>query len=118
MPSFGATVPHVAGRQSGAGVTSVYGPVVVGANVDGVVALRARHGVAAGVAPAHQTPPGAPTGALGDQSAVGNGAPRHGDPCAVTPNHRAPLRLVPGASAVVTAAETRDRYRDIPVFPG
>ncbi|MET7696128.1 hypothetical protein [Streptomyces sp. NPDC005485] len=72
--------------------------------------------------PVHQAPAGEPTGdptgALGNQSAVDNGAPRHGDPQAVTLNHLAPLRLAPGAPAGVTAAETRDRYRDIPVFPG
>jgi hypothetical protein len=58
-------------------------------------------------------------GALGGQSAVDNGTPRHGDAHAVvTPSHRAPPRLVPGVPSAVTAAETRDRYRDIPLFPG
>jgi hypothetical protein len=98
---------------------SAYGPTVGEAETDGAdVRHRDRDGVRAGQAPHRQAPPGDPTGALGDQSAVANGAPRHGDPHAVTPNHRAPLRLAPGACAVVTAAETRDRHRDIPVFPG
>ncbi|PIB09208.1 hypothetical protein B1C81_12920 [Streptomyces sp. HG99] len=114
----GARIGHPAGPQEADGTaTSVYGPGVV---VDGGLAGVHRHrdGVRAGHAPAHQAPPGDPTGALGNRSAVDNGGPRYGDPHAVTPNHRAPLRLVPGASAGVTAAETRDRYRDIPVFPG
>ncbi|MFC3578352.1 hypothetical protein ACFOZ0_34855 [Streptomyces yaanensis] len=68
--------------------------------------------------PRHQAPGGDPTGALGEQPAVDSGAPRHGDGHAVASNHRAPLRLVPGATAVATAGGTRDRHRDIPEFPG
>ncbi|MGW3146430.1 hypothetical protein ACWDG1_17460 [Streptomyces sp. NPDC001177] len=63
----------------------------------------------------------APTGDQGDapgKSAVDNGSPRHGDAHAVTLNDRAPVRLAPGAAARVDAAGTRDRHRDIPVFPG
>ncbi|GGN83023.1 hypothetical protein GCM10011579_071340 [Streptomyces albiflavescens] len=95
-----------------------YGPSGRAADSGGVAVRRDHGGVRAGQTPARQAPSGDPSGALGNQSAVDNGAPRHGDPHAVTSNHRAPLRLAPGASAVVTAAETRDRYRDIPVFPG
>ncbi|MEU0025199.1 hypothetical protein [Streptomyces sp. NPDC006335] len=69
-------------------------------------------------APAHQAPSDNPGGALGGKSAVDNGSSRHGDAHAITPDHRAPLRLVPGAAASVDAAGTRDRHRDIPVFPG
>jgi len=109
---------HGAGQlRSDVAAASSYGPGVV-VDRGGAEAGRDHDGVRAGQAPAHQAPPGDPTGALGNQSAVDNGAPRYGDPHAVNPNHRAPLRLVPGAFAVVTAAETRDRYRDIPVFPG
>ncbi|MFE9646915.1 hypothetical protein ACFYO0_22900 [Streptomyces sp. NPDC006365] len=68
--------------------------------------------------PAHQEHEGAPRGALGHGSAADNGSPRHGDAHAVAFGNRAQLRLVPGIAAAVTAAETRDRYRDIPVFPG
>ncbi|MFF4348066.1 hypothetical protein [Streptomyces sp. NPDC001530] len=113
-----ATIGHDTGRRSGAPAHPSYGPSGPAVGTGGVDVRRDHHGVRAGQVPAHQAPGGDPTGALGNQSAVDNGAPRHGDPYAVTPNHRAPLRLVPGASAVVTAAETRDRYRDIPVFPG
>ncbi|MEU6255917.1 hypothetical protein [Streptomyces sp. NPDC047043] len=68
-------------------------------------------------APAHPAPDGDPTGALGSPSAVDNATSRHGDGHAVALNHRAPLRLVAGAAARAAAAETRDRYRDIPVSP-
>ncbi|WNM29733.1 hypothetical protein RKE30_04620 [Streptomyces sp. Li-HN-5-11] len=69
-------------------------------------------------APAHQAPNGDPNGALGDHSASGYGSSRHVDAHAVTHNDRAPLRLVPGAAACADASGTRDRHRDIPVFPG
>ncbi|MFE4962255.1 hypothetical protein [Streptomyces sp. NPDC056660] len=68
-------------------------------------------------APSHPAPAGDPGGALG-KSVVDGGSSRHGDAYAVTFGDRAPLRLVPGAAARVDAAGTRDRYRDIPVFPG
>ncbi|GAA5706204.1 MULTISPECIES: hypothetical protein [Streptomyces] len=97
---------------------AAYGPPAVGASsAGGNVMHRAPHGAGPAQAPAQQAP-GDPTGELGPQSAVDNGAPRHGDAHAVTLDHRAPLRLVPGATAVVTADGTRDRYRDIPEFPG
>ncbi|MCX4971995.1 hypothetical protein [Streptomyces sp. NBC_00620] len=110
----------VAGQQTVLGVTSAYGPARTATQAEGADAYRGHQGVrpVQAPAPAHQAPPGNPTGALGNQSAVDNGGPRHGDAHAVTPHHRVPLRLVPGASAVVSAAETRDRFRDIPVFPG
>lgn len=110
----------VAGQQTVLGAKSAYGPARTAAQAEGADAYGGNQGVrpVQAPAPAHQAPPGNPTGALGNQSAVDNGGPRHGDAHAVTPHHRVPLRLVPGASAVVSAAETRDRFRDIPVFPG
>lgn len=69
-------------------------------------------------APARQAPNGDPNGALGGHSASDSGTSRHVDAHAVTLNDRAPLRLVPGAAACVDASGTRDRHRDIPVFPG
>ncbi|MFF7949960.1 hypothetical protein [Streptomyces griseorubiginosus] len=69
-------------------------------------------------APAHQLPSDGQGGALSGKPAVDNGSSRHGDAHAVTLDHRAPLRLVPGAAADVEAAGTRDSHRDIPVFPG
>ncbi len=70
-------------------------------------------------APAHQVPSDGQGGALSGKPAVDNGSSRHGDAHAVTTlDHRAPLRLVPGAAADVDAAGARDSHRDIPVFPG
>ncbi|MCZ0987409.1 hypothetical protein O1M54_20140 [Streptomyces diastatochromogenes] len=54
---------------------------------------------------------------LGKQAADGT-ASRHGDAYAVTLDGRAPLRLLPGTAARVDAPGTRERHRDIPVFPG
>jgi hypothetical protein len=68
--------------------------------------------------PAHRAPTGDADGALNGRSAVDGGSSRHGDAQAVTPSDRVPLRLLPGATASVDAAGTRDRHRDIPVFPG
>ena len=99
-------------------VASPYGPRGRSADAVGAVVRGGARGPATARVPVHPAPGGEPTGVLDSQSAVDSGAPRHGDPHGVTLNHRAPLRLVPGASAVVTAAETRDRHRDIPVFPG
>ncbi|GGX67370.1 hypothetical protein [Streptomyces anandii] len=68
--------------------------------------------------PAGQAPAGDPNGVLGDHPAGDFGAPRHGDAHAVTVDHRAPLRLLPGPAARAEAPRTRDRHRDIPLFPG
>ncbi|MER5659671.1 hypothetical protein [Streptomyces mirabilis] len=139
LPGAGGQVPSAgsAPRHSGAGAVpssshavvrhgdagtvgpTYYGPARLGTDTDGVAVRGEHRSVAPGPGPHRQAPPGDPTGALGGQSAVDSGTPRHGDPHAVvTPSHRAPLRLVPGVPAAVTAAETRDRYQDIPVFPG
>lgn len=83
------------------------------------------HGVVhhAGARPGPRTPAqhapggGHPDGALGSAPAMDNGAPRHGDAHAVTPHHQVPLLLVAGGAVGAEATETRDRYRDIPVFP-
>ncbi|MFE2509126.1 hypothetical protein ACFXC9_11805 [Streptomyces naganishii] len=76
-----------------------------------------QHRVPADV-PAPQAPAGDPNGALGDHPAGDSGAPRHGDAYAVTVNHRAPLRLLPGPAADAEAPRTRDLHPDIPLFPG
>ncbi|OLZ71085.1 hypothetical protein AV521_13480 [Streptomyces sp. IMTB 2501] len=77
----------------------------------------ARHGTAAVGAPGRPAPTGDPDGLLGKQAADGN-VSRHGDAYAVALDHRAPLRLTPGITACVDAPRTRERHRDIPVFPG
>ncbi|MFE1982724.1 MULTISPECIES: hypothetical protein [Streptomyces] len=112
---------HAVVRHADAGNVgpTYYGPARLGTDTDGVAVRGEHRGVAPGSGPDRQAPPGDPTGAPGGQAAVDSGTPRHGDPHAVvTPSHRAPLRLVPGAPAAVAAAGTRDRYRDIPLFPG
>ncbi|MFF7274522.1 hypothetical protein [Streptomyces griseorubiginosus] len=102
-----------------------YGPrftgsgTVTGAAVLGSAHRTSAHRTASTVhTPAHQAPADGQGGALGGKSAMDNGSPRHGDAHAITLEHRAPLWLVPGAAADVDAAGTRDRHRDIPVFPG
>ncbi|MEV6405908.1 hypothetical protein AB0M58_23525 [Streptomyces bobili] len=81
---------------------------------------RQRDGRAAtgGRAPVRGTPVGLPDGSLGSASLVDSGGSRHADAHAVTPYHRVPLLLVPGSAVRTEAAGIRDRYRDIPVFPG
>ncbi|MEU0222874.1 hypothetical protein ABZ177_00735 [Streptomyces sp. NPDC006284] len=71
----------------------------------------------AGQAPVRRAPTGDPDGTLGAGAGADHGTARHGDAHAVTPHHRIPFRLVPGALERADAAETRDRYRDIPVSP-
>lgn len=113
-----------AGDKGSADGGAVYGPRFAGHGTvtDGTVRGSDHRTTSASTstahAPAHQAPSENPSGALGGKSAVDNGSSRHGDAHAITPNHRAPLRLVPGAAASVDAAGTRDRHRDIPVFPG
>ncbi|GCB46638.1 hypothetical protein [Streptomyces sp. NL15-2K] len=122
--SSGSAVTSAAGGpasdgSSAAEASRTYGPRFAAGAAESGVARTAVHRTApAGPAPAHQAPTGDPGGALGAKSAVDHGTPRHGDAHAVTLDHRAPLRLVPGAAARVDADGTRDRHRDIPVFPG
>ncbi len=66
----------------------------------------------------HQAPAGDPDGTLRNQSGVDSGSSRHCDAQAVTSEYRVAVRIVPGVVARVDAAETQDRYRDVPVFPG
>ncbi|MFG2726877.1 hypothetical protein [Streptomyces canus] len=107
--------------EGSAGAGAVYGPRFAG---HGTVTEAAAHPSAhrtttsTAHAPAHQAPSDNQGGALAGKSAVDNGSSRHGDAHAVNLDNRAPLRLVPGAAASVDAAGTRDRHRDIPVFPG
>ncbi|MBQ1090183.1 hypothetical protein [Streptomyces sp. B93] len=85
----------------------------------GVEASHGRMADGAAPAPPHRhAPAGEGDGALGNRSAADSGSSRHGDAYAVTVERRAPVRLPPGAAAVVVADGTRERYRDIPLFPG
>ncbi|GAA3771123.1 hypothetical protein ACFS5L_12675 [Streptomyces phyllanthi] len=117
--------PDVAERGDGAEERSAlragaaYGPRFLDGTPPAVSAaprdLQVAH---AAQAPVQETPGGDPAGALGRHTAVDNGGSRHGEPHAVTLNHRAPMSLVPGVTAAVAADGTRDRHRDIPEFPG
>lgn len=115
-------------RASGpaAGPVSVaYGPPVA---VSGAVAVPAPQRTAADAAgaedqpgvraPVRQGQDGLPTGALGRHSAVDNGGPRHAEPHALAALPHTPLSLVPGAPVSDAAGGTRERHRDVPVFPG
>ncbi|MFD9394640.1 hypothetical protein ACFWBB_29060 [Streptomyces sp. NPDC060000] len=110
------------GAGAGAGVAT-YGPVGMGAGRS----ADAGHHVAsarAGQAPVHapgpvrRAPAGDPDGVLGGVSVLDGGVSRHGDAHAVTPRHRVSTRLMPGGAVRSDETATRDRRRDIPVFPG
>ncbi|MFM9554996.1 MULTISPECIES: hypothetical protein [Streptomyces] len=107
-------------------VPVAYGPTV---GVGGAVAVPAPHrtatdaGAGAGDQPGvraavRQSQDGLPTGALGRHSAVDNGGPRHAEPHALAALPHTPLSLVPGAPVADAAGGTRERHRDVPVFPG
>ncbi|MEU1463456.1 hypothetical protein ABZ467_22705 [Streptomyces sp. NPDC005727] len=97
---------------------ATYGPDAGPATAQAPAHTPARHATAPSGAPAQQpTAPGDPDGALGKQAADGT-ASRHGDAHAIALDGRAPLRLLPGATARVDAPGTRERRRDIPLFPG
>ncbi|MFJ9565392.1 hypothetical protein ACIRQQ_35815 [Streptomyces fuscichromogenes] len=122
----GTPVAHDAGRErsrteTGAAATTAvsYGPRITAVpRTPGGAAQAGGHRAARPVdAPAHHAPPGDPDGALG-KAAVDGTASRHADAHVVTFTDRAPLGLVPGAAVRLDAAGTRDRYRDVPVFPG
>jgi len=109
-------------RRSGAGASgTAYGPrFVVDVAAAGATAVHGggQRAAGAGYAPAQQAPDGDPAGVPANRAAVDNGTSRHGDAHAVALNHRPFVRLVPGAAVRAAAAGTRDRHRDIPVFPG
>ncbi|MFI5810507.1 hypothetical protein ACIA7S_05925 [Streptomyces sp. NPDC051643] len=124
--------PDAAGREPGSAAVLTHGPAGLGVDgradathrAHGRYGQHGRHGrhrnrgPVAGPAPARQAPAGDSSGAPGDRPAVDGGGAWHGDAYAVAPDHRAPLLLVSVPSEAVTAAGTRDRYRDIPLFPG
>ncbi|MFF5298878.1 hypothetical protein ACFY5F_05900 [Streptomyces sp. NPDC013161] len=98
-------------------VSATYGPNV--GTVGRAAAVRPAPSPSVGRTPAqHQAPVGDPDGAQRNQAGVDNGGSRHCDACAVTLGFRVPVRIVPGVVVGADAAETRDRYRDVPVFPG
>lgn len=101
-------------RPSGA----TYGPGAAPATAQAPADSTAARATAPAGAPVKlPTPSGDPDGALGKQAADGT-ASRHGDAHAVALDGRAPVRLLAGATARVDAPGTRERHRDIPLFPG
>ncbi|MFI5677912.1 hypothetical protein [Streptomyces cellulosae] len=126
-PSAPETPPSAAGDRGGrtvdgrsdTGTPLAYGPryVAGGTWTHAVGHTPAHRAERSGYVPEHP-PTQYPGGALGGKSGLDNNSSRHGgDPHAVTVDHRAPLRLVPGAAAGVDADGLRDRHRDIPVSP-
>ncbi len=99
----------------GPGLGVATGGVGAAVDRDGV---RQRGGAGGEYAPGHRAPAGRGEGVLDSRSAADSGSPRHGDAHAVTVSQRTPVGLMPGAAARVEADGTRDRHRDIPVFPG
>ncbi|MEV6545151.1 hypothetical protein [Streptomyces sp. NPDC051665] len=102
------------------GVGATYGPRFVADTADAFGAVGhavVRHDASAASAPTHRAPTGDPGGAQRNQAGVDNGGSRHCDACAVTLGFRVPVRIVPGAATRADVGETRDRYRDVPVFP-
>ncbi len=125
-PTVSAAVPDA--RSTGgaaASATAAYGPASVASAAQPAAHVATDRTVAAsgattptpGPTPARRSPTGDPDGALGTGAGADHGTPRHGDAHAVTPHHRIPFRLVPGALVRADAHETRDRYRDVPVSP-
>ncbi|MFJ9249208.1 hypothetical protein [Streptomyces sp. NPDC101776] len=102
------------------GVGAAYGPrfVVAADALNAVGHAVMRHAPSVRPAPAPQVPTGDPDGALRDQQAMDSGSSRHCDVQAVTLGNRVAVRFVPGVAARAGVPETRDRYRDVPVFPG
>ncbi|MFF3909123.1 hypothetical protein ACFYZJ_24780 [Streptomyces sp. NPDC001848] len=100
--------------------TGAYGPRTAGSpGVTPVPYTRpAPHDVRTEHTHPHRMPYGDPSRVCGDQPAADAGTPRHGDGHAVVSGHPAPVGLVPGGTAAVTADGTRGRPRDIPEFPG
>ncbi|MFG2678498.1 hypothetical protein [Streptomyces sp. NPDC048392] len=93
-----------------------YGPEP-GGDAEPAAHVDTRRAVPAEYAPAHRAPSGDPDGELGTASGADQGATRHGDARAVTPDHRIPFRLVPDAPEHADAAGAGEPYRDIPVSP-
>ncbi|MBK3581335.1 hypothetical protein JHN63_47745 [Streptomyces sp. MBT65] len=120
QPSSGGHRSDAAPAEAAVGVGATYGPRFVAATdeVGAVGHAALRRAPSVGRAPAHQAPNGDPDGAPRDQQAMDSGSSRHCDAQAVTLDQRVAVRFVCGVAEGTDAAETRDRYRDVPVFPG
>jgi hypothetical protein len=106
-----------AAATASASAAVAYGPEATRAPRRAARIPAAHRTVTPGDAPGRPAPGEDPDGLLGKQAADGS-AFRHGDAYAVTLSDRTPVRLAPGVTARVDAPATRERHRDIPVFPG
>ena len=118
QPSGDGHRSDVRPAKAAVGVGVTYGPRAAVDEVGVVGHAAVRRAPSVRHAPAHQAPNGDPDGAPRDQQAVDGGGSRHCDAQAVTSGNRVAVRFVRGAAEGADSAETRDRYRDIPVFPG
>ncbi|MFD3576167.1 hypothetical protein [Streptomyces sp. NPDC058644] len=128
-PASHAGQGEATARAHGARAESSYGTGAVTGTGNGAtpysIGQHARDGVSFGEAhrtgqePVPFTPaPGDPARTLSGQSAGDGSSTRHGDPCAASPDGRAPVRLLQGAGDGQVSAPIRERHRDIPEFPG
>ena len=104
--------------EAAVGTDVTYGPRVAAGEIGAVGHAAVRHVPSVRHAPAHRAPDGDPGGAPRDQQAMDGGTSRHCDAQAVTSGNGVAVRFVRGVAERADAAETRDRYRDVPVFPG
>ena len=116
-PSSGGHRSDVGPAEVTVGVGATYGPRFVADTAAafgtvGHAVVRHAPSACAGHIPTQRPAP------TGDTNGADNGSSRHCDAHAVTLDNRVPVRIVPGAAARADAGETRDRYRDVPVFPG
>lgn len=97
--------------------TATYGPLPATVRAGYIAHADAARPARPGHVPEQRAPGGGSSGVLAGQAALGNGTSRHGDGHAVAPRHPVPPALMPGTTTRTDATGTRDRYRDIPVFP-
>ncbi|XUL90540.1 hypothetical protein ACQ86D_31150 [Streptomyces galilaeus] len=118
QPSSGGHRPKARPAEAAVGSGVTFGPRVAADEVGAVGRAAVRHVPSVRHAPARQAPNGDPGGAPRDQQAMDGGTSRHCDAQAVALDNRVSVRFLSGVATGADAAEIRDRYRDVPVFPG
>ncbi|MFG2128136.1 hypothetical protein ACGFNV_10090 [Streptomyces sp. NPDC048751] len=104
-------------RHAHTAATATYGPLPATVRAGDTAHADTSRPARPGHVPEQHAPGGGSSGVLVGQAALGNGTSRHGDGHAVTPRHPVQPALMPGTTTRTDATGTRDRYRDIPVFP-
>ena len=99
-------------------VPATYGPVPAGVRSGNAVAKPRPDGAGAGRAGARRPHPSGESGDAGGRSALDDTAQRHAPVPAVAPDRGTIRRLGRGVPAATTTGATRDRNRDVPLFPG